>query len=328
MARDPDQLAARIAARQVGLITWCQALITAGLTERQIRWRISSKRWRQVQRGVYAIGGSKGSWEQTLLASQLAARTERPVLRRGKQHLESLEDAVVAGRSALWLRGCKRLGKPEIHELLVNRRRTPTVKGATVRRTDTLPSTDVESVDGIPTLAVPRFLVDLCGRVPDVDFVAVLDDLLATRGRELQAEVHARALELRRGRRAISRLVQLTAPGAAQAFRSWLERHVADAFNAASLPPATWNLELRDNAGGMIGIGDAVWVEQRVVVELDGLGFHRTPDQQRRDRRKDRRLSTAGWLVLRYSWLDVVEGPEEVVAEVRAALRSRTTAAV
>ena len=316
MARSADQRATTIASRQYGLITWRQALILAGLSERQIRQRVAGRRWRKVQRGVYAVQGSTASWRQTLMAAQLAARTERVDATGRKPQLEEVEDAAVAGSSALWLRNCRRLGQPKSHEILVGRRRTPTISGASVRRTDCLPPGDLELIDGIPALAVPRLLVDLCGRIPDVDFVAALDDLLGPGDARLRSEIHARALALRRGRKTVDRLVALTKPGAEAAFRSWLERHVAHLFAAAAVPPAGWNVEVHDTAGKLIGIGDAVWVEQRVVVELDGLRFHASAGQRQRDNRKDRRLAANGWLVLRYTWLDVSERPAEVVAEV------------
>ena len=323
MATNPDAAATRIAARQRGLITWRQATVTAGLTEKQIAGRVESKRWRKLQRAVYVVSGAQASYLQSLLAAQLAARSEKIVVKRKKSYLEELDDAVVAGRSAVWLRGCRRLGEPDQHELLVSRRRAPVVKGAIIRRTRLLPPGDIEVIEGIPTLAVPRLMVELCGRIPDKDFVAVLDDLLGPGDPGLRREVYERARRLRPGRKAVFRLVELTEPGAEQAFRSWLERHTSGLFAAAHLPLAAWNVELRDGAGNSIGIGDAVWAQECVVVEVDGLRFHGSSQQRRRDNRKDRRLSTNGWLVLRYTWLDVIERPDEVVAEVRAALQRR-----
>lgn len=323
MPSNPDAAATRIAARQRGLITWRQATVVAGMTERQIEGRVRSGRWRKVQRGVYVVSGAQSSYLQSLLAAQLAARSEKVVEKRKKIYLEELEDAVVTGRSAVWIRGSRRLGEPSHHELLVNRPRAPVVKGAAVRRTRTLPAVDIAAVEGVPTLAVPRLMVELCGRIPDLDFVAVLDDLLGSGDGALRRDVHSRAEGLCVGRKSVARLVDLTKPGAEAAFRSWLERHTGRLFTAAGLPPPDWNVELRDDAAAVIGIGDAVWVEQRVVVELDGLRFHSTPAERRRDNRKDRRLSMTGWLVLRYTWLDLMERPEEVIAEVRGSLAKR-----
>ena len=322
MAQDPDKKAARLAAGQHGLITWHQARFRAGLTERQIHERVRSGRWRRIQRRVYEVGGSTPSWAASALAVQRCARTETVKVVRGRTALDERDDAVLAGASAVWLRGCTRLGHPERHDIVVGRLRAPTVTGAIVRRTRALPAVDVDCVDGIPTLALPRLLVDLCVQLADTDFVAVLDDLLAGAEPHVRAEVHARALALRNGRPGVDRLVALTAPDAAEIFWSWLERRSAGLSDAAGLPPAAWNCEVRDAAGRLIGIGDAVWEDLGVVVELDGLRFHSTPTQRRRDAAKDRQLTVEGWKVLRFTWLDIVETPDDVVAQVRAALGS------
>lgn len=324
MPRDPDAAAGKIAARQCGLITWRQAVITAGLSERQVRWRISSKRWRRVQRGVYAVAGTAPSWTQSLLAAQLAARTELIVVNRKKQRLQEFDDAAVTGASALWLRGCKHLGKPSEHELLVARPYAPKIKGGTCRRTAKLPPADTERISGVLTLAVPRLLVDVAGQVSEFDLIAVVDDLLSPVDPRLRQETHQRAVELSRGRNAVRRLLELTAPDAAERFASWLERRGAELLHQALLPPPTWNAELRDEGGHLIGLGDAVWPAQRLVVEFDGLRFHSSDAERRRDRKKDRQLQMNGWLVLRYTWLDVVQRPAELVDEIRRSLEQRT----
>jgi very-short-patch-repair endonuclease len=65
---------------------------------------------------------------------------------------------------------------------------------------------------------------------------------------------------------------------------------------------------------------DAVWFEQRVVVELDGRTAHSTPRAIENDHRRDLELRAAGYRILRYTWRQVTETPELVVADLRAAL--------
>ncbi|MGZ4245299.1 MAG: endonuclease domain-containing protein [Solirubrobacteraceae bacterium] len=66
---------------------------------------------------------------------------------------------------------------------------------------------------------------------------------------------------------------------------------------------------------------DAVWREQRLVVEVDGWGYHRSKRSFAEDRRRDRALVRAGWRVVRFTADDVTYRPEAVVAELSELLR-------
>jgi hypothetical protein len=74
--------------------------------------------------------------------------------------------------------------------------------------------------------------------------------------------------------------------------------------------------------GGRIGICDAVWLigTVLVVVELEGLRFHTTPSQRRRDAERFNRLLEAGCTVRRFTWHDVVTDPGAVARSVARAL--------
>jgi very-short-patch-repair endonuclease len=72
---------------------------------------------------------------------------------------------------------------------------------------------------------------------------------------------------------------------------------------------------------------DFVWPELGLVVETDGLTYHRTASQQARDRVRDQRLTAAGYTCLRFTNAQVRRDPRSVVATLRAVaerLRART----
>ena len=72
---------------------------------------------------------------------------------------------------------------------------------------------------------------------------------------------------------------------------------------------------------------DALFREERVVVELDGWRNHRSPAQLKRDHQKDLELRAAGFVVLRYSYEQITTQRDQVIAELRKILEERALAA-
>ena len=65
---------------------------------------------------------------------------------------------------------------------------------------------------------------------------------------------------------------------------------------------------------------DAHWPGTNIVVELDGREFHGTPQAFERDRRRDRALAVAGYVVIRVTAKQL--GPE-LAADLRVLIRRR-----
>ena len=62
---------------------------------------------------------------------------------------------------------------------------------------------------------------------------------------------------------------------------------------------------------------DAVWFAASVVVELDSRLAHSTSRSIENDHRRDLDLRHAGYTVLRYTWQQITESPELVVADLK-----------
>jgi very-short-patch-repair endonuclease len=65
---------------------------------------------------------------------------------------------------------------------------------------------------------------------------------------------------------------------------------------------------------------DIAFPDVRLAVEVDGWAYHRTKEQRDSDVERDNLLMLAGWRVLRFTWEDVRDRPEYILATIRSVL--------
>jgi hypothetical protein len=65
---------------------------------------------------------------------------------------------------------------------------------------------------------------------------------------------------------------------------------------------------------------DFVWREHQLVVETDGRAAHDTPRARERDPVRDAELQLAGWIVIRVSYVRLLNAPDRVAAQIRRGL--------
>jgi very-short-patch-repair endonuclease len=68
---------------------------------------------------------------------------------------------------------------------------------------------------------------------------------------------------------------------------------------------------------------DLAWPEVRLCAELDGWMHHGSRAAFVRDRARDRALFGLGWMVLRYTYYDVIDHRESMIDELARAYNSR-----
>lgn len=119
------------------------------------------------------------------------------------------------------------------------------------------------------------------------------------------------ALETYRGRRGVRRLRELLDRRTFRLTDSDLERFFLPLAAQAGLPTP---LTRRHLHGFRV---DFLWPDLRLVVETDGLRYHRTPAQQARDRLRDQTHLAAGFTPLRFTHAQVRYEPEHVRSTLR-----------
>jgi very-short-patch-repair endonuclease len=66
---------------------------------------------------------------------------------------------------------------------------------------------------------------------------------------------------------------------------------------------------------------DCMWATERLLVELDGGGVHRTDQAFESDRQRDRILLAEGWRSTRVTWRQLHDEPTAIATDLRELLR-------
>jgi very-short-patch-repair endonuclease len=65
---------------------------------------------------------------------------------------------------------------------------------------------------------------------------------------------------------------------------------------------------------------DVAFPKQIVAIEVDGWAFHSDHEDFEKDRKRQNIISLLGWQILRFTWLDLTEYPDRVIAEIKLAI--------
>ncbi|WFE50864.1 type IV toxin-antitoxin system AbiEi family antitoxin domain-containing protein [Micromonospora sp. WMMD1155] len=302
---DRAYLVRSIAAAQDDLITRAQAL-RAGLSRHDIDHLVAVGRWRALARSVYLTVGRDG---------EPAARRCR--IRAAVLSFGPAAHAVFGTAAELYgIAGLPR--RDEIHVALPGRaaKRARASDPAIVLHQLEHPPGNVVQVNGIAATE-PRLTVsEIILRERRYAAVSVLDSALS-RGL-LTTECLAVIPSLIQGRRGAvaARGYLAEADGRAQ---SPLETRSRLRCVDGGVPPDTLQLEVRDDDGYLLGIGDLGWRGPRLIAEADGRDSHSSLEAVYADRRRQNRLVNAGWTILRFTWQDTLH-PAYIPQTVRQAI--------
>jgi hypothetical protein len=192
------------------------------------------------------------------------------------------------------------------------------VRGRADRCVHRLPLSDGEAVrlGSAPVTTPARTWRDLAAVLQPPALLAVTDQLVRELCTPADLLVALRNRPTGRGAARARSVLLIADARAGSPMESVLRWLVID----AGLPRPVLQHVITDGDGVFAGRTDLSWPELRVLVEFDG-DVHRERDVFVSDLRRQNRLVAAGWTILRFSSADVRGRPNEVVDEIRAALR-------
>jgi very-short-patch-repair endonuclease len=257
--------------------------------------RIATGRLHLISRGIYAVGRREltphGRWMAAVLVCG--------------------DDAVLGHRSAAELWGIGKEWEGRI-DVTIQRDSKITRRGIKVRRRPSLPERSVVRRFGIPVTTPTQTLIDLATELKPLRLERAVN----------QADVHD-LVDPETLRRSLDAYVGM--PGA-KTLRTMLDRHT---FRLSDSDLEIYFRPLALAAGFPLPLSKQ-WVlgfevdfhfpDHGLIVETDGLRYHRTPAQQARMVKRDQTHTSHGFRVLRFTHWQIAHAPNEV-AEVLARVR-------
>lgn len=281
-SRAIDRAIAAVAAKQHGNVTR-QQLLGLGLDRYAIRYRVKIGRLYRVYRGVYSVGRPPITPEEWASAAVLACGP----------------GAALSHGSAMALWGYWRHWDRPNEVTVVGDRRT---KGIRVHRSMTLRRRDVTWQSRIRVTTPARTALDMAPRLPDRSLKRVVNNMLNSLwcSEDQFAETLARHPSAP-GARRIAMLLGL--PGTPT--RSGWEDEFPEFCRRYGLPAPVM--------GARIGryIVDALFVAERVIVELDSWPYHKGKPAFETDRERDAYMLERRFVTVRVTEERLDERPDQ-----------------
>jgi very-short-patch-repair endonuclease len=291
-----------LAERQHWVVTRSQ-MLELGYSPAAIKHRVEKGRLHPVWRGVFAVGrprlGRHGIWMAAVLAC-------------GRHALLSHHSGAALLEIAPWAGGRV--------DVSVAGARCPRDKlGIEVHRRRRLADDDVTRHLGIPVTGPARTLIDLAPRVGRHHLERAIGE--ADKRDLIDPETLRASLAALAGQPGVAILRETLDRRTFTLTDSELERRFVPLALQVGLPlPLT---QQRVNGFRV----DFYWPDLRLVVETDGLRYHRTPAQQATDRLRDQAHAAAGLTPLRFTRAQVRYEPDHVRRTLAAVTRRLRAAA-
>jgi hypothetical protein len=288
----------RVASRQRSLVTLDQ-LAQCGFSSSGVAREVAAGRLASIEHGVYLVGGVEPDWACALLAATLS--TEAPGSHRSSAHVWDL------------------IGDGQPIEVVTGRETRRRLRNGVVHQSSSPPKISIRA--GIPVTSPMRALLDIGGLITpqelaDAVEVGLLSKLISVKA--LNGELARVGSRGREGTAAL-RLVLADRELGDKPSESVLEARAVRLFRPAGLPMPVFQFEVWHD-GNLIARLDLAFPRLKIAIEIDGWSSRATSADLRRSTRRRNALTALGWVVLHFTWLDIVQNPDYFVSQIAALL--------
>lgn len=304
MGQDFDRLRA-LAAAQGGLVSPAN-LEDCGFSGGAVRRRIAEGSWHRVGGAVVLAprGLPMANWSDAALSRTL----------RWTFGPRALISGALALRQERWQLSCG------VHIVVVKDKVHTSLAGVSVlRRPD---AEAAATVGELRFVSAREALVDCRTILPASQGAQLLDAALQKRYVRPDSVARDLSARLGRGKRNAAGLRELM-ERATSGSRSEAEQRMAALLRRSGTGPWRANHPLYDADGRVVAEIDFAHVGLRIAIEVDGRAFHSDRTSFERDRWRQNALTVGGWLVLRFTWEQITQRPDQVIAIIRAAMVQR-----
>jgi very-short-patch-repair endonuclease len=276
-------------------VTFAQ-LCDCGVSKHEIGARVTEGWLLRRHNQVYAVGHVPRSRTSSFHAAVLALGEESALSHRAAGgHLGAVRGAVPLEVTVPTLGGRRPRDGIIVH-------RAP------------LPAAHVRSDGGMRVTTALRTTLDLAAVLDIRPLGSAFEEMQVHHG--LAPDLLAAEVLSRRGYRGNGKLAGLLVDAVdPQAVRSILELRFLKLCAANRIPRPQVNIEIGP------WTPDFFWPDHELIVETDGLKFHRTAAARRRDAAKDDYMRALGLVVVRLRWTDVADSGCATAARILDALR-------
>jgi very-short-patch-repair endonuclease len=253
-------------------------LTELGLTKHGIDHRIARGRLHLVKRGIYAVGRPELSEEGRWMVAVLAA---------GGPRIAALSHSSAA---AFYRIGEERAAAIEVTRFSDDPCR---LQGVKLHRRRRLKPGWFVIRDGIPVTSPVQTLIDLAARHEQRTVERFVNE--ADRLRLVRTDTLRKALADHAGERGVERLRTILDRRTFRYTRTELERDFIPIATSIGLPRPQTSVYINGHEV------DFYFPTINLVIETDGLTYHRTPAQQAKDRERDQDHTVAGTPHLRFT---------------------------